>query len=272
MKNKLVICLSSILCAASFFTACGGNNSSENTAEITSESESTVSESGNEITAPSLDLSKYKNGARVIATAVPRKAGKVEAPKVTKKLFVLNETSIWVNLDTDWKIASGGEDTDSMTNNIMSYPAVLQYKDTKNTITVVLEDGCEDQESFLAGTEESYLAVYGGEFESINITNFEQLSIDKYDSFKIVANVVIGGEKYEMTHIISNDLSGKTLSWMMLDNDGSLKELDIADNLKYPLKFNKDDIRRRGLDFDSEALYRWDNDLKKSVPIEDIPE
>ncbi len=262
MKNKFVICLSSILCVASFLTACGGNSSSENTAE----NESSAAESSYKITAPSLDLSKSDNGKKVVVPPVTRKAINFEAQKPANKRFVLNETSIWLNLESNWKIASGGEDTDSITNNILSYPAVLQYEDTKNTITVVLTDGCEDQEAFLAGTQESYLEVYGGEFESINITDFEQLSIQRYDSFKVVADVVIGGEEYEMTNIITNDLSGKTLSVMMLDNDGSLKDLDLADKLKYPV--NTKSLREH---FDKkvpEARYRWDNDLKKSVPIE----
>ena len=143
-----------------------------------------------------------------------------------------------VSLDEGWKIISGGEATDMQTDMITSLPAVVQFKDTKDTLTITVVDVSEDRDSFLAGTEESYKAAYGAAYDSIDITGFRQLSIGKgeYDSFEVKADVVIKGQSFKMIHILSNDVSGKSYSWMLLDSDGQFEDFDLVNAISYPLK------------------------------------
>ena len=124
------------------------------------------------------------------------------------------------------------------TDMITSLPAVVQFKDTKDTLTITVVDVSEDRDSFLAGTEESYKAAYGAAYDSIDITEFRQLSIGKgeYDSFEIKADVVIKGESFKMIHVLSNDVSGKSYSWMLLDSDGQFENFDLVNAISYPLK------------------------------------
>ena len=39
-----------------------------------------------------------------------------------------------------------------------------------------------------------------------------------------------------MIHILSNDVSGKSYSWMLLDSDGQFEDFDLVNAISYPLK------------------------------------
>lgn len=270
MKNKFIICLSALLCLGSLLTACGGNDS-----ESTAKQENSLTSAENSLVVPSIAISKKKSGDEspsevALPTAKPfLNTAKIKVSKDTTynfddKIFSLDGCGTSLTTEKGWELKSGGNGTEFHMDMITSYPAVMQYNNTKNTITVTVEEGCEDEEAFLAGTKETYIEAYGKEFESLDITDFEQISIDAFDSFKVVADVVISGEKYEMTHIISNDVSEKTISWMMLDNDGSLKDFDIVEGIKYPVA----KALRKNRENKFDTLYRWDNDKKEAVKID----
>ena len=111
----------------------------------------------------------------------------------------------------------------------------MQYLDSKDVVTITVLDEVEDKDSFLAGTEDSYLAAYSSAFDSISITAFQQRSIGTYDSFEVHADVVIQGAPFTMIHVISNDVSGKSYSWMLLDGDGKFADFDLVGAISYPV-------------------------------------
>jgi hypothetical protein len=143
-----------------------------------------------------------------------------------------------------WEILSGGTATDQQTDYITSLPAVLQYLDTKTTLTITVIDEIEDKEEFLAGTEETYKSAYENEFDSIEITEFEQLSIDEKDSFRIKADVIVKGEQFTMIHILSNDVSGSSYSFMLLDSDVEFAGFDLAEAISYPKQIDTSGTKR----------------------------
>lgn len=78
-----------------------------------------------------------------------------------------------------------------------------------------------------------YIEAYGSAYDSIDITEFEQITIDEFDSFRIKADVVFKGEKFTMIHVISNDVSEKSFSWMLLDSDGEFDDFDLVEAISY---------------------------------------
>ncbi len=268
MKNKFIIGLFLAACMASAFTACGNNDQESFQAQTSSATAAISSESAEKQNADNTSESTQP------PVKQPREVITTKRYTHSDKSFMLEGTAIVLHMENGWEIASGGSATDNQTDCITSFPAVIQYLDTKNTVTVISDEECEDKETFLANTQESYIEAYGSEFESINISGFEQISIGEYDSFKIIANVVIAGEKYEMTHIISNDVNRQTLSWMMLDYDGSLKNVDLVGALSYPESVDlsdfgiSDELEQRIRDRDFRGMYGWDNEKKEAVKIE----
>lgn len=256
MKCKIISCFLAAVCLTATLTACGSKNS-----ETASAPQKT------KVTMQNTLPSAPKVSFTIPSNVKPRKSIEVQKNKHSNKVFMLEGTGISLTMENGWEIAKGGNKTDNQTDCINTCPAVIKYLDTKNTITLNVSEQCEDSESFLAGTKESYLEAYGSEFDSINISDFQQLEIDKIDSFKIVADVVINGEKYKMTHIISNNVDNKDLSWMLLDSDGSFNDFDFVEALNYPIKFDRSKVKRFG-DEDFTDYYRWDNDKKEAVKVE----
>lgn len=256
MKNKIITCLFTAMCLSAFLTACGKDSSE--TASTSQEPKVTIQN-----TLPTAPKVSFNTPSGI----KPRQSIAVSKNKHSNKCFMLEGSAISITTENGWEIEKGGNKTDNQMDRINSFPAVIKYRNTKNTITLNVSDQCEDKDSFHAGTKESYLEAYGNEFDSINISDFEQLEIDKADSFKIVADVVINGEKYKMTHIISNNVDNKDLSWMLLDSDGSLNDFDLVEALNYPIKFDRSKYKRfRDEDFTD--YYRWDNDKKEAVKID----
>lgn len=160
----------------------------------------------------------------------------------SNKAFTLKDCSTSLFMVNGWEILSGGTATDQQSDEITSFPAVLQYLDTKTTLTITVADEVEEKESFLSGTEQTYIEDYGAAYDSIDITEFEQITIDEFDSFRIKANVVIKGEKFTMIHVISNDVSEKSFSWMLLDSDGEFDDFDLVEAISYPKIVDKSKI------------------------------
>lgn len=231
MKLKLSAVVSAALFMASLFTACGNNDTKE-----ASTDSKTVSDPAAVSTANGA-ITKVNGKASVTipsAKKIPAGATTAKAYSHSNKAFSLQGYSTTLFMENGWEISDGGEATDMQTDTVTSFPAVIRYEDTKDTLTITVVEEVEDRESFLAGTEESYIEAYGGAYESIDITDFQQLTIDEFDSFKIVADVVISGESFEMTHILSNDVAGKSYSWMLLDADGTFKDFDLVEAICYP--------------------------------------
>lgn len=274
MKNKLIIGLSMAICMGISFTGCESSKDEasqvqENTKETTSES-LTVAAVDNKLTAETI-------------AEQPSEKATVKVYPHSDKAFLLEDYLITLQMVNGWEIDSGGSATDSQADQITSYPAVIKYLDTKNVIKINADDNIKDKETFLAYTEDNYKEDYKSEFESINITDFQQTSIDEYDSFKVVADVVIDGEKYQMTHIISNNVNEKDMSFMMLDNDGSLEDFDLVGALSYPqnavvdigdigdrlgLSDEEKEMMERARKGDFKGMYGWDNEKQEAVKIE----
>lgn len=231
MKRNLLAVIMTGACLTAFLTACGGDDSSSSVENSAETSVTEASLTGKKLTAIPDDVKVTRNAADIMEKSK-------SSSKISSKVFKIDGYASSVSLDEGWKLISGGEATDMQTDMITSLPAVVQFKDTKDTLTITVVDVSEDRDSFLAGTEESYKAAYGAAYDSIDITGFRQLSIGKgeYDSFEVKADVVIKGQSFKMIHILSNDVSGKSYSWMLLDSDGQFENFDLVNAISYPLK------------------------------------
>ena len=231
MKRNLLAVIMTGACLTALLTACGGDDSSSSVENSAETSVMEASLTGKKLTAIPDDVKVTRNAADIMEKSK-------SSSKISSKVFKIDGYASSVSLDEGWKIISGGEATDMQTDMITSLPAVVQFKDTKDTLTITVVDVSEDRDSFLAGTEESYKAAYGAAYDSIDITGFRQLSIGKgeYDSFEVKADVVIKGQSFKMIHILSTDVSGKSYSWMLLDSDGQFEDFDLVNAISYPLK------------------------------------
>ena len=231
MRRKLLAVIMTGACLTALLTACGGDDSSSSVENSAETSVTEASLTGKKLTAIPDDVKVTRNAADIMEKSK-------SSSKISSKVFKIDGYASSVSLDEGWKLISGGEATDMQTDMITSLPAVVQFKDTKDTLTITVVDVSEDRDSFLAGTEESYKAAYGAAYDSIDITGFRQLSIGKgeYDSFEVKADVVIKGQSFKMIHILSNDVSGKSYSWMLLDSDGQFEDFDLVNAISYPLK------------------------------------
>ena len=231
MRRNLLAVIMTGACLMALLTACGGDDSSSSVENSAETSVTAASLTGKKLTAIPDDVKVTRNAADIMEKSK-------SSSKISSKVFKIDGYASSVSLDEGWKLISGGEATDMQTDMITSLPAVVQFKDTKDTLTITVVDVSEDRDSFLAGTEESYKAAYGAAYDSIDITGFRQLSIGKgeYDSFEVKADVVIKGQSFKMIHILSNDVSGKSYSWMLLDSDGQFENFDLVNAISYPLK------------------------------------
>lgn len=231
MKRNLLAVIMTGACLTALLTACGGDDSSSSVENSAETSVTEASLTGKKLTAIPDDVNVTRNAADIMEKSK-------SSSKISSKVFKIDGYASSVSLDEGWKLISGGEATDMQTDMITSLPAVVQFKDTKDTLTITVVDVSEDRDSFLAGTEESYKAAYGAAYDSIDITGFRQLSIGKgeYDSFEVKADVVIKGQSFKMIHVLSNDVSGKSYSWMLLDSDGQFENFDLVNAISYPLK------------------------------------
>ena len=231
MKRNLLAVIMTGACLTALLTACGGDDSSSSVENSAETSVTAASLTGKKLTAIPDDVKVTRDAADIMEKSK-------SSSKISSKVFKIDGYASSVSLDEGWKLISGGEATDMQTDMITSLPAVVQFKDTKDTLTITVVDVSEDRDSFLAGTEESYKAAYGAAYDSIDITGFRQLSIGKgeYDSFEVKADVVIKGQSFKMIHVLSNDVSGKSYSWMLLDSDGQFEDFDLVNAISYPLK------------------------------------
>lgn len=248
MNYKALISIAAAACLLSLSAGCGTDKNSETASESSAGSEeASSSERRTKLTAaePSPEITLIS----------PDKA---KVYKHSDKAFTLKDCATSIFMENGWELLSGGTATEQQTDEITSFPAVAQYLDTKTTLTITVTDECEDRDSFLAGTEETYIAAYGSAYDSIDITDFQQLSIDGFDSFIIKADAVIKGESFAMTHILSNDVSGKSYSWMLLDSDGKFADFDLAEAICYPkiVDTSKFEEFEKFKDIDLDSLYK----------------
>lgn len=160
-------------------------------------------------------------------------------PLHSNKVFKLDGYATSLFVENGWEIIVGGEATDMQTDNLTSLPAILKYKDTENTITITVVDECESKEDFLKNDEEEYLKVFASEYDKIDIKEFSQTSIDKFDSFVVEAEVKVSGKEFDLIHILSNDVSGRSFSWMFLGDKDEFEDFDLVDAVCYPMIIEK---------------------------------
>ncbi len=160
-------------------------------------------------------------------------------PLHSNKVFKLDGYATSLFVENGWEILVGGEATDMQTDNLTSLPAILKYKDTENTITITVVDECESKEDFLKNDEEEYLKVFASEYDKIDIKEFSQTSIDKFDSFVVEAEVKVSGKEFDLIHILSNDVSGRSFSWMFLGDKDEFEDFDLVDAVCYPMIIEK---------------------------------
>lgn len=231
--EKIIIFLFTIASLLSVCCGCG-NQSIEENKTLTTEAEIEKTSTAVSVSVPE---------AKKITGAVKKAAeehGKYDTNNTTvktyshsNKAFTLKDCSTSLFMVNGWEILSGGTLTDQQSDEITSFPTVLQYLDTKTTLKITVADEVEEKELFLAGTEHMYIETYGSAYDSIDITEFEQITIDEFDSFRIKADVVFKGEKFTMIHVISNDVSEKSFSWMLLDSDGEFDDFDLVEAISY---------------------------------------
>lgn len=251
--EKIVGLVLTILCIIAF---CGcSNQQAEETAEDQTSADVSVSiPESRKITGTAEKTAKRREISATRETTVS-----VKSYSHSDKAFRLKDCTTSLFMVNGWEIFSGGTATNQQCDEITSFPAVLRYLDTKTTLTITVADEVEEKEEFLAGTEETYIAAYGTAYDSIDITEFKQITIDEFDSFIIKANVVIKGESFTMIHVISNDVSGKTFSWMLLDSDGEFDDFDLVEAICYPKIIDTSKFKR----FDRENyddLYKFNID------------
>lgn len=246
---KKLISLLMITAIIITLTACGSKNAndSEILTEPQTESVSEISEKESEtfatVTAILDDSEAEKNTVSESMTAIETFEQDIDSQTAENEkstnntfghtMFRIDEDSTYVLMQRGWKLLIGGENTDSATRQIEYFPAIIQYDNTKDNLTIVAEEGCETKDAFLENTQESYLEAYGNQFESINITSFKYCTIHGYDSFKIIADITVKGETFTMQHIITNDVNGKTYSWMLLDSDGQFADFELDHSIYY---------------------------------------
>lgn len=233
MKRHAGLAISAAICLLLSAVACGSKQDADS--DTTAASSVSATEESSETAAATQTPSKKLTAAGTGKPVRTVPAEKVKTYTHSNKVFLLNGYSASLKMENGWEIRSGGTATDQQSDLITSYPAVVQYLDSKDVVTITVLDEVEDKDSFLAGTEDSYLAAYGSAFDSISITAFQQLSIGTYDSFEVHADVVIQGAPFTMIHVISNDVSGKSYSWMLLDGDGKFADFDLVGAISYPV-------------------------------------
>lgn len=239
--KKIISLLTAVLCLTTLY---GCNNSS--TTE-TAEHNTPSAESSPSVTAVSITQAEHSIKATLKSVpklTAPSQSSNSAVSSAGKNFHMSVEDTVSLHLPKGWELIDGAMRTIAKKDVIMADTAVLQYLDTKTTISMAEVNEIEDKETFLANTEESYKQAYGSSFDSIDITEYEQLSIDEKDSFIIKANVVVKGEKFTMTHILSNDVFGKTYSFMLLDSDGKFADFDLVEAITYHKNIDISDLRK----------------------------
>ncbi len=160
-------------------------------------------------------------------------------PLHSNKVFSLDGYATSLFMENGWEILVGGEATNMQTDNLTSLPAILKYKDTENTITITVVDECESEEDFLKNDEEEYLKVFASEYDEIDIKDFRRTSIDDFDSFVVEAEVEVSGKEFDLIHILSNDVSGRSYSWMFLGDKEEFADFDLVEAICYPMIIEK---------------------------------
>ncbi|MBQ3565843.1 MAG: hypothetical protein IJA12_01570 [Oscillospiraceae bacterium] len=243
-KFKIIVLLTAVACLLSSFTACGSDNSEE-TAQQVNTTASTTAEA--ESIQTMVTVKEPADKTRKKLTAITNSDLSIlnkdkTIPKSyshSNKVFTLMNYSCVLTMENGWEISTGGVATDNQSDPIRSFPAVIQYLDTKTNITIEITEEIIPTEDFLAKTEEMYVEEYGNNYDSIEITQFKQLKIDDYDSFEIKADVTVDGESYKMIHVISANVKQKSFSWLMLDCDGTFENFSIPDAISYPIDITK---------------------------------
>lgn len=232
MKKSIMAAIFSIFAVISL-TSCKGNENNTEKAEVTSTEAVVSSENEETIAVPEKsteNLEKVKKNIKSNSknTPVQTTAVQTKTAEEEKKIFNISGSGMNVYLTSDWVYQNADE---PYLEEIEKTPAILMYKTNVDNCTVLFADGCETEEEFANNTEESYISAYGSQFESINITSFESLEIDGLASFKIIADVKIGGKDVKMMHIISNStVKNKTISVMLIDTDG--ETVSLFDNFE----------------------------------------
>ena len=271
MKIKAIICIVSAFCMLTAFTACsdkGGSSSESSKAE--SSAQSAAEGTKKEVTLPTKSPEAQKKLEERLSKAKANMNVKTQSQEAIKKYFEFGNYGS-VILDSDWILDSADESKISV--EFDEYPTVLKYKTGTDTCTVVVEDGCETEEAFAANTEESYKAAFGSQFDSIEIDEFEKLTIANVDSFKIEADVTVKGIEFEMLHILSNSTSAnKTVSIMLLDQSGEIEDMfdDFEEeHIGYKVPLYRDKLNT-GIDDLDEMIEKGElkkyNGSKFSVP------
>ncbi len=264
-EMRWIACLMAAALSAGLLCSCG-DSGSESTAEVTEvqtdETTSVTTTAADGTTYATVTLAEDVttkaqaaapvNGTTTKAPAPSNMKGKrltaasIKTPEkpvsTVKNMGVgISEEGVTMHINSNWSAITEYERTSETFIKLLSFPAILQYDGTANTCTIVMEDGCETDEAFAANTEDSYLTVFGSQFDEIEITDFEFMEIDSIDSIKITGKIKSNGVEFDMMHIISNcTYKEKTISYMLLDADGSMTDFidSFEDDITYTSFFN----------------------------------
>lgn len=250
MKYKKLISAVTAACTLLCVTGCGTDKSKMS-------EDSTISSASESSTGQRKKITAIGSAPK-ISLITPDKVKKYTH---SNKAFSLEGYTTSLFMENGWEIVTGGEATDNQTDRITSFPAVIQYLDTKDTLTITAS--YEKEENFTVNSEETYIDVYGDSYDSINITSFENITIDEFDSIKIIADVVIKDESYRMTHILSDDVSGKYYSWLLLDNTGKFEDFDLVKAIAYPRVIDiSTNMRKKRLDELRKSISKKRSDIQ----------
>lgn len=259
-EMKWIACLTSAALGAGLLCSCG-DSGSESTAEVTEvQTDETVTTEDAPEDIPAMTTTTKSSGRiisdREYANSVRASKGihtttLTETKKSDKKILSMDGKGVNLTLDSDWSAICGADNDGSFLTTVVSYPAIFQYKDDPSaTCTIIIQDGCEDEETFAANTEDGYIAAFGSEFDSLEISGFEFMDVQNIPSIKIIAKAVKNGVSFDMLHILSNNVNRNcTYSFMLLDADGSIEEYFDAfeERLSYPYSVSREDMLRERL-------------------------
>jgi len=245
--TKITSLLTAFLCTAALFgcgddstatTALNNSSSAENSTEVTDVvySDEAIISGENFVKGTVKAVPALTKPTAISGTGSP----------VKRKYFNMSlDNTVALHLPISWEVVEGEIANINKKDIITTDKALLKYPDSKATIAMGKITAVESKETFLANTKDSYIEAYGSNFDSINITEFEQLTIDDKDSFRVKADVTVKGEKFTMTHIISNDVFGDSYTFLLLDDNGQFADFDLVEAITYREKIDVNELRKK---------------------------
>ena len=147
MKRHAGLAISAAICLLLSAVACGSKQDADS--DTTAASSVSATEESSETAAATQTPSKKLTAAGTGKPVRTVPAEKVKTYTHSNKVFLLNGYSASLKMENGWEIRSGGTATDQQSDSITSYPAVVQYLDSKDVVTITVLDEVEDKDSLL---------------------------------------------------------------------------------------------------------------------------